>query len=573
MSFADLGIAEPILRSVLAAGYETPSPIQAQSIPPAMLGRDVLGCAQTGTGKTAAFALPILHRLTLAGNPPKGHGRRVRVLVIAPTRELACQICDSFLAYGKHTPLRVITVYGGVNQTLQVRALRNGVDIMIATPGRLVDLMGQGHVDLSNIQALVLDEADRMFDMGFAPDLNKIFAQLPQDRQTLLFSATMPGPIENLARALLKDPVRVEIAPVQTTTELIEQSVVHIPKAMKAQVLAGYLKSTDLDRAIVFTKTKHGADRVAKTLNKAGFSADAIHGDKRQNIRQRILADFKGNRIRVLVATDIAARGIDVDGITHVINHDLPMEPETYVHRIGRTGRAGAKGTALSFCSPDERRLLGAIERLNRMRIPVADLGIKELIANSGMDSSWEERVEERPRRVPPHRGGAQGSDRNGDRNGPRPEGARFGERQGAGRFGRGPEKFGRKPAPRRPADAQPQFGGSRGNHTPLEAGAVGEGTPAGKTPRPPRSPSQGAPQERNRSRRPQGESFGPARFDSSVEPARREPGLEEFDFGRRTRVEFIDEASFGEGRRPFVESRLPGKGGSRGPRKPQRKG
>lgn len=371
MSFQELGLAAPLLRAVVSEGYTTPTPIQSQAIPHVMAGRDLLGCAQTGTGKTAAFALPILHRLTHAGNPPRGSGRRIRVLVLAPTRELALQIGESFRAYGAHTPLRQTVVFGGVSQNPQTRALKHGVDILIATPGRLVDLMNQGYIDLSAVQTFVLDEADRMLDMGFLPDLRRVIAKLPTRRQTLLFSATMPDPIARLADTILHNPIRVRVAPARATTELIEQSVVFVPRAEKTRLLAKYLTTRSVPRALVFTRTKHGADRVARQLQRAGIEADAIHGNKSQGARQRTLADFKENRIQVLVATDIAARGIDVEGVSHVLNFELPNEPETYVHRIGRTGRAGASGMAISLCDVEERPYLKAIERLTRQALVV----------------------------------------------------------------------------------------------------------------------------------------------------------------------------------------------------------
>ena len=375
MSFAELGLSASLLKAVEAEGYTNPTPIQAQSIPHVVAGRDLLGCAQTGTGKTAAFALPILHRLTHAGNPPRGAGRRVRVLVLAPTRELAIQIADSFHAYGRNTALRQVVVCGGVSQVPQVRALRHGVDIVVATPGRLLDLVQQRAVDLSHVEVLVLDEADRMLDMGFLPDVRRIIDRVPQNRQTLFFSATMPGPIEALARDILCDPAKVRITPAKATTELIEQSVCFVEKIQKPKLLAGLLREPKVDRAIVFTRTKHGADRVAHVLQKSGIRAESIHGDKSQSARQRALAGFKSSHLRVLVATDLAARGIDVDGVTHVVNYDIPRDPETYVHRIGRTGRAGASGVAISFCDGEERSHLKAIERLIRKAIPVRQAG------------------------------------------------------------------------------------------------------------------------------------------------------------------------------------------------------
>jgi len=368
MQFADLRLAEPILRAIVAEGYVTATPVQAQAIPPALQGRDVLGCAQTGTGKTAAFALPILHRLSSAA--PHAH-RRARALVLCPTRELAVQIRDGFRAYGKFLTLRQALIFGGVNQHAQVQDLRRGVDIIVATPGRLLDLMNQGHVDLHGVETFVLDEADRMLDMGFINDIRKIAAQVPAKRQTLLFSATMPAEIRRLAESLLTNPVTVQIAPVAATTDLIEQSVYMVEKKNKPALLAHLVKETPMYRTIVFTRTKHGADRVVRHLHTRGIKAEAIHGNKTQNKRQRALDNFRANKTPVLVATDIASRGIDVDDITHVVNYDVTHEPETYVHRIGRTGRAGAKGHAVSFCDREELPNLKAIERLIRRTIPV----------------------------------------------------------------------------------------------------------------------------------------------------------------------------------------------------------
>lgn len=400
MSFQELGLAAPLLRAVVAEGYTTPTPIQSQAIPHVMAGRDLLGCAQTGTGKTAAFALPILHRLTHAGNPPRGSGRRIRVLILAPTRELALQIGESFRAYGAHTALRQTVVFGGVSQNPQTRALKHGVDILIATPGRLVDLMNQGFIDLSTVQTFVLDEADRMLDMGFLPDLRRVIAKLPSRRQTLLFSATMPEPIARLADTILHKPVRVCVTPVKATTELIEQSVVFVPRAEKTRLLAKFLTTRSVARALVFTRTKHGADRVARHLQRAGIEADAIHGNKSQGARQRTLADFKENRIQVLVATDIAARGIDVEGVSHVLNFELPNEPETYVHRIGRTGRAGASGMAISLCDIEERPYLKAIERLTRQALIVDhELSLDPVPIAEPDRSPRETTRQERPRR------------------------------------------------------------------------------------------------------------------------------------------------------------------------------
>ncbi len=371
MTFQQMGLSEPILRAVSAAGYTQPTPIQAQAIGPVLAGRDLLGCAQTGTGKTAAFALPIVHRLTQGDPPRKGHGRRIRALVLSPTRELAVQISESFLTYGAETPLRVATILGGVSQHSQARALKHGVDIVVATPGRLLDLIQQGLVDLSAVQALVLDEADRMLDMGFLPDVRRIIRFLPQKRQSLLFSATMPEDIRQLADSILRDPVQIRVAVVKATAELIQQSIYQVSPQHKPELLAHLLMNWTVTRALVFTRTKRGADKVERMLTKSKLRAEAIHGNKSQNARQRTLANFKSGRTPILVATDLAARGIDVDGISHVVNYDLPEQAETYVHRIGRTGRAGASGVAVSFCTVEDRGDLSAIERLIRQKLPV----------------------------------------------------------------------------------------------------------------------------------------------------------------------------------------------------------
>lgn len=370
LTFSELGLAEPILRAVATEGYDTPTPIQAQAIPQVLAGRDLFGCAQTGTGKTAAFALPILHLMHTA-RPANGAGRKIRVLVLSPTRELASQIAESFSSYGRNTPLRNAVIFGGVNQNPQVKALRNGLDILVATPGRLLDLLNQGHVDLRSVEIFVLDEADRMLDLGFFPDIRKVVARLSTQRQTLLFSATMPADIRELAQSILRDPLNVHVAPVATTAERIEQGVFHVSKRNKPTLLRHLLRQTATSRALVFTRTKRGADRVVNDLIKAGIRAAAIHGDKSQAQREKALDNFKAHRLPVLVATDIAARGIDVDGVSHVFNYDVPNIAETYVHRIGRTARAGASGIAVSFCDAEERSDLRAIERLLRQPIAV----------------------------------------------------------------------------------------------------------------------------------------------------------------------------------------------------------
>ena len=369
VSFSDLGLIEPITRALSAENYSHPTPIQAQAIPHLLDGRDLLGCAQTGTGKTAAFALPILQRL--AGEHRAPAKRSARALILAPTRELAIQIGDSFRTYGRNLRLSRTVIFGGVGQNPQVQAMARGVDVLIATPGRLLDLMNQGHVRLDDVGTLVLDEADRMLDMGFIHDVRRILKALPPKRQNLLFSATMPDDIVRLADSILQQPVRVEVTPVASTAERIEQRIAHVELAGKRALLARLLKQPAVTRALVFARTKHGADKVVRQLDQDGVAAAAIHGNKSQNARQRALEDFRAGKIRALVATDIAARGIDVDGVSHVLNYDLPNIPETYVHRIGRTGRAGAEGIAISFCSGgDDRTYLRDIERLIRNRIP-----------------------------------------------------------------------------------------------------------------------------------------------------------------------------------------------------------
>jgi len=372
MSFESFGLRPEILRAVAEKKYTIPTPIQEKAIPLVLAGKDLVGCAQTGTGKTAAFALPILHRLQ--GTPWKGAGRRpIRVLVLTPTRELASQIAESFGAYGKHTTLKHATVFGGVNQGPQAQALRRGIDILVATPGRLLDLMSQGLVQLRTVETFVLDEADRMLDMGFIHDIRRVIDQLPAKRQTLFFSATMPREIQGLADTILRDPVRVAVTPVATPAEAVEQRVHYVEKSEKIKLLKHLLDGPAIKNALVFTRTKHGADAVTRQLERYQVRAEAIHGNKSQNAREKALASFKRGATRVLVATDIAARGLDIVDLSHVVNFDLPNEPESYVHRIGRTGRAGASGIALSFCSFDERPFLADIERLIRKHLPVAE--------------------------------------------------------------------------------------------------------------------------------------------------------------------------------------------------------
>ena len=372
MLFKQLGLIEPLLKALQTQGYTIPTPIQTEAIPVVLDGQDLLGLAQTGTGKTAAFALPILQLLHADKRNNKGY-RHIRTLILTPTRELAVQIHESFEAYGKHTGLTQEVIFGGVSQHAQTIALRNGTDILIATPGRLLDLMNQGYVHLDHLEIFVLDEADRMLDMGFIHDVKKIIRELPQEKQTLLFSATMPPQIAQLVASLLNQPVRVEVAPTSTTAETISQSVFFVNKSDKQSLLHHIIKEKDIKRTLVFARTKHGADKGAKELKKAEIRADAIHGNKTQSARQNALNNFKTGRLKVLVATDIAARGIDVDDLTHVINFDLPNIPETYVHRIGRTGRAGNNGTALSFCDSEERAFLKDINKLIGTKIPAEE--------------------------------------------------------------------------------------------------------------------------------------------------------------------------------------------------------
>lgn len=369
ISFSALGLADPLQRALTTRNHVVPTPIQAQAIPELLAGRDMLGIAQTGTGKTAAFALPILHQLatTRRNRVP----RSPHALILAPTRELAIQIGDEFRAYGKNLRLRQTVIFGGVGQKPQVDALARGVDILIATPGRLLDLMGQGRVGLEAVDFFVLDEADRMLDMGFVRDVRKIVGVLPKSRQSLLFSATMPGEIGRLSGEILTEPVRVEVTPQATPVERIDQYVYHVAAGGKRALLARVLADPELSRVIVFARTKHRANRVAEQLGKAGIAAEAIHGNKSQGARQRALKRFRDGAARVLVATDIAARGIDVDGVSHVINYELPEVPESYVHRIGRTARAGAGGAAIAFCDAGERGYLRDIERLIRLRLTV----------------------------------------------------------------------------------------------------------------------------------------------------------------------------------------------------------
>lgn len=372
-TFTTLGVAEPLLRALATENYLTPTPIQAEAIPLILSGRDVLGLAQTGTGKTAAFGLPLLQKLAETG--AQAGPRQVRALILAPTRELAIQIDESLKTYGRHLKLRHAVILGGVNQNKQVAAMRNGVDVLVATPGRLLDLINQKHVQLGAASFLVIDEADRMFDMGFIRDVRKIVGHLPKKRQSLLFSATMPDEVAHLVAEILHQPARIAISPKNVTADKIEQRVYFVEQAAKRGLLHDLLRDPDMKRVIVFTRTKHGANKVADQLDKAGHAADAIHGNKSQGARQRALENFRAGHCRVLVATDIAARGIDIDDITHVVNFELPNVAESYVHRIGRTARAGTGGIAISFCDPTERPFLRDIEKLLKQPLAAMNEG------------------------------------------------------------------------------------------------------------------------------------------------------------------------------------------------------
>ena len=405
MTFKELGVIDPILKALEAEGYTHPTPIQEQSIPILLRGKDLLGCAQTGTGKTAAFAIPILQHLYL--NQQKNVGKRkIRALIVTPTRELAIQIEESFTTYGKYTGIRNTVIFGGVKQLAQTQTLRQGVDVLVATPGRLLDLIEQGFITLKDIEYSVLDEADRMLDMGFIHDIRKIIAMLPAKRQSLFFSATMPPDIVKLSRKILGNPEKVSVHPEQTTAEKVEQSVYFVSKKDKPKLLLHLLKTEPVDSVLIFSRTKHGANKIVKILDKANISAEAIHSNKSQGARQRALSNFKSGNIKVLIATDIAARGIDIDDLSHVINYDLPNISETYIHRIGRTGRAGASGIALSFCDAEERAYLHDIQKLIDQQItvitehPFIDDGVVETLKSSPKPKkSQQQRWSEKPRR------------------------------------------------------------------------------------------------------------------------------------------------------------------------------
>jgi ATP-dependent RNA helicase RhlE len=475
-TFTALKLAEPLLEALTDEGYTTPTPIQAKAIPPILEGKDVLGCAQTGTGKTAAFALPVLDRLMRESVDTARRGPILpRALILSPTRELATQITDSFEAYGRHSGLSHTSIFGGVSQFHQVRALHRGVDILVATPGRLMDLMEQGYVNLTAIKILVLDEADRMLDMGFIQPIRHIAAKITKERQTLMFSATMPKEIMRLADSLLRNPVKVAVTPVASAAPLIEQKVYMVQKHSKPALLMHFLNQDLVERALVFTRTKRGAEKLMKGLRRLGVSADAIHGNKAQNARQRALESFRSGRSRVLVATDVAARGIDVDGVTHVFNYELPDDPESYVHRIGRTGRAGATGIAIAFCDSEERGQLRDIERLSGKKIPIV-AELPELPVLKDMVQHTDDDDDDDRRPMNGHRGGSRGGLRGNSMRG-RP--SRDGARPGQGTGPNSAPPYGNSHAPRAPrAPYAGQSGGHAGGHSETRS------TTEGHTPR-----------------------------------------------------------------------------------------
>ena len=501
-TFNDLGLIEPILKALQTEGYTHPTPIQAQAIPHLVKGRDLLGCAQTGTGKTAAFAIPILQELNSREPQAK---RAIRTLILTPTRELAIQIGESFAAYGRNLQLRHTVIFGGVGQKPQTDALHRGVDIVVATPGRLLDLMQQGFVHLNGLEIFVLDEADRMLDMGFIHDVKKVIAKLPAKRQTLFFSATMPPEIAKLANSILTDPIKVEVAPVSSTAETIDQHLFYVDRTDKNKLLLHLLEGTTIREALIFTRTKHGANKVAKVLTQAGFAAEAIHGNKSQSARQSALKGFKDGKLRALVATDIAARGIDIDGLTHVINFDIPNIPETYVHRIGRTGRAGASGKARSFCDHEEKAYLRDIVRLIKRDIPVV---AEHPFVMVGGPKKAEPEVREPRQPRGPGRNQGQGQ-RNGGRTqqGGRP--AQGGVRNEPRRDDRAP----REQRPAQPREQRPAQGNSsrtdrrddRGPREQRPANAQGQRNDRrDDRPRQDQRPSQPRPEREQRTREPQ---------------------------------------------------------------------
>jgi ATP-dependent RNA helicase RhlE len=421
--FTDLNLIKPILDALDTEGYTKPTPIQQGAIPHILAGRDLLGCAQTGTGKTAAFAIPMLQLLAKPKTMQSAGQRPIRALILTPTRELAIQIQESFNSYGANIRLRNLVIFGGVNQGPQVNELRRGVDILVATPGRLLDLMNQGFINLKDVEIFVLDEADRMLDMGFVHDVKRVITKLPAKRQTLFFSATMPNEIQSLANSILTNPEKVEVTPVSSTAETITQSLYYVEKQNKASLLAFILSDKSIETALVFTRTKHGADKVVKDLVKLGISAEAIHGNKSQNARQRALSNFKNRSTRILVATDIAARGIDVDDLTHVINYELPDVSETYVHRIGRTGRAGASGISFSFCEAEETECLRDIHKLIGKQISVNSNHPYHVTFNGIMGRPKQQQRPQRPQRSFGGNSGGGGRSAGGNTGRPKPGG------------------------------------------------------------------------------------------------------------------------------------------------------
>ncbi|MEO7036780.1 MAG: DEAD/DEAH box helicase [Polyangiaceae bacterium] len=493
LAFSDLGLSPSVLAALTAEGYVNPTPIQQKAIPEVLKGRDLLGCAQTGTGKTCAFAVPMIELLTASAK--QRDARRPRALVLSPTRELSAQIAESFANYGRGSNLKYAVIFGGVGQGPQIAALSRGLDVLVATPGRLIDLMNQGAAFLDKVEILVLDEADRMLDMGFLPDVKRILQKLPKQRQTLFFSATMPSDIERLSREILVNPVRVDVAPVSSTAERIDQSVYMVETSEKRRVLERVLRDPAVERAIVFTRTKHGANRLVKELERGEITSEAIHGNKSQGARQRALDNFKSGRLRVLIATDIAARGIDVDGISHVVNYDLPNIPESYVHRIGRTARAGKEGIAISLCSREERGWLRDIERLTRT--PIRKLEAPE--ATPEENRARAARPVETDQRPPrPQHGGGGGGRFQGNR-GPSPGGGqgrgpaprRFDDRAGAPRPNpNAGTSLGQSPRP--PSSSPSRFDGDRG---PSQERRFDDRAPRQFDNRGPRPPSTHTPQ------------------------------------------------------------------------------
>jgi ATP-dependent RNA helicase RhlE len=460
-TFESLGLTEPVLKALKAEGYTVPTPIQAKAVPHVLAGRDLFGCAQTGTGKTAAFALPLIEQMM--ANPRERTARRCRVLVLAPTRELAGQIHESFRVYGRNAHLKSAVIYGGVGQRPQETAMSKGVDVLVATPGRLLDLVQQKFVDLRAVEFLVLDEADRMLDMGFIHDVRRIVGMLPRERQTLFFSATLPSEVRQLADSMLRDPLEVKTTPQSTPAETVAQSVFFLAQRQKRHLLVHLLSTEGMARVIVFTRTKHGADKLQRDLEKAGIRAAAIHGNKSQNQREKALAAFKSQHPPVLIATDIAARGIDVDNVSHVVNYELPHEPETYVHRIGRTGRAGMTGKAVSLCDHEERPRLQAIERLLRKAIPVRN----DLPELPHVESSSEPRERRGDGSRPPR--GRPSRDQSG-------EGGRGGHAGSSrGRGGRGGRNDGR-----RASSGQQQRQGAQASRGTRSETSHGESRPGG---------------------------------------------------------------------------------------------